>query len=80
MTVKHWSSCAVHNEPAYPAGPCDCGGLVKELAMTNDDLQRLGQAIVDRAGSKITAAESFIPSLVAEIIRLRSLDIEAPKK
>lgn len=26
----HWSSCAVHNEPAYPAGPCDCGGLAPE--------------------------------------------------
>lgn len=23
----HWSDCAVHNEPAYPNGPCDCGGL-----------------------------------------------------
>ena len=23
--VKHWSDCAVHNAPAYPAGPCDCG-------------------------------------------------------
>ena len=22
--VKHWSDCAVHSEPAYPAGPCDC--------------------------------------------------------
>jgi hypothetical protein len=22
----HWSDCAVHNEPAYPNGPCDCGG------------------------------------------------------
>jgi len=21
---KHWSDCAVHNEPAYPNGPCDC--------------------------------------------------------
>lgn len=21
----HASDCAVHNEPAYPAGPCDCG-------------------------------------------------------
>jgi hypothetical protein len=21
----HDSDCAVHNEPAYPAGPCDCG-------------------------------------------------------
>lgn len=22
--VKHWSDCAVHSEPAYPAGQCDC--------------------------------------------------------
>ena len=21
----HWSDCAVHNGPAYPSGPCDCG-------------------------------------------------------
>jgi hypothetical protein len=21
----HWSDCAVHNGPAYPAGLCDCG-------------------------------------------------------
>lgn len=21
----HASDCAVHNEPAFPAGPCDCG-------------------------------------------------------
>jgi hypothetical protein len=24
-TFSHWSDCAVHNGPAYPAGPCDCG-------------------------------------------------------
>lgn len=23
--MQHASDCAVHNEPAYPAGPCDCG-------------------------------------------------------
>lgn len=23
----HASDCAIHNEPAYPNGPCDCGGL-----------------------------------------------------
>jgi hypothetical protein len=27
--IRHWSSCAMHNEPAYPAGPCDCGALAK---------------------------------------------------
>lgn len=24
--VEHASDCAVHNEPAYPAGPCNCRG------------------------------------------------------
>ena len=24
MTNQHASDCAVHNEPAYPAGQCDC--------------------------------------------------------
>lgn len=23
---EHWSDCALYNEPAYPAGECDCGG------------------------------------------------------
>ena len=23
--IVHWSDCAVYNEPAFPAGPCDCG-------------------------------------------------------
>jgi hypothetical protein len=22
---EHWSDCAVHNGPALPVGPCDCG-------------------------------------------------------
>ncbi|MYI74467.1 MAG: hypothetical protein F4057_03860 [Acidobacteria bacterium] len=25
--IRHWSDCAVHNAPAYPPGPCDCGGF-----------------------------------------------------
>ncbi|WP_418219853.1 hypothetical protein [Burkholderia metallica] len=24
----HASDCAVHNEPAYPNGPCDCGAIL----------------------------------------------------
>lgn len=27
--VYHGSCCAVHNEPAYPAGPCNCGAVLK---------------------------------------------------
>jgi hypothetical protein len=30
QTPKHWSDCAVHSEPAYPAGECDCGGYFPE--------------------------------------------------
>lgn len=26
----HWSDCAVHNAPALPVGPCDCGGYDPE--------------------------------------------------
>lgn len=25
--VQHASDCAVHNGPAYEAGPCDCGAI-----------------------------------------------------
>lgn len=25
--VSHWSDCAVHNMPAMPNGPCDCGAM-----------------------------------------------------
>lgn len=25
LDIIHWSDCAVYNEPAYPAEPCDCG-------------------------------------------------------
>ena len=24
-TGNHWSDCALHNEPAMPAGECNCG-------------------------------------------------------
>ena len=27
MTRIHWCDCAIYNEPALPAGSCDCGGL-----------------------------------------------------
>lgn len=27
--TTHLSDCAVHNEPAYPKGPCDCGATAR---------------------------------------------------
>lgn len=32
MKIIHDSDCAVHNEPAYPNGPCDCGAEMVEVA------------------------------------------------
>lgn len=29
---EHWSDCAAHNEPAYPNGPCNCGGYTSAPA------------------------------------------------
>ena len=39
MDKLHWSDCAVHNEPAYPAGPCDCG-VAQEPVATIDSLEQ----------------------------------------
>ena len=30
----HWSDCAVHNAPAYPAGKCDCDARLSKYAET----------------------------------------------
>jgi hypothetical protein len=31
VEAGHDSDCAVHNEPAYPAGPCDCGTAMVQV-------------------------------------------------
>ena len=35
--VAHWSDCAIHSEPAYPAGECDCGGFNPVAWLVQDD-------------------------------------------
>ena len=44
--VNHRSDCAVHNEPALPAGPCDCGAVSREPDAMDDLLDRLDMAAV----------------------------------
>jgi len=34
MTGIHLSSCAVHNEPAYPKGKCDCHWAISGEALS----------------------------------------------
>lgn len=39
--VAHWSDCAVHSEPAYPKGECDCGGFPPQrtwVDLTDEEL------------------------------------------
>jgi hypothetical protein len=47
----HWSDCAVHNGPAYPAGPCDCGVAQEPVAWT---LLLIGEhhGIIGKAGEQ----------------------------
>jgi len=35
--VEHYSDCAVHNEPAYPKGECDCKTILPKLIATVPD-------------------------------------------
>ena len=62
----HWSDCAVHNAPAYPAGPCDCGvekgqeedwGALaeKQLASIKRDTQASFEDAMIRATHKVMA-------------------------
>jgi hypothetical protein len=37
--MNHWSDCAVHNEPALPAGECDCGVEIERLRQENNQLR-----------------------------------------
>jgi hypothetical protein len=64
--VKHWSDCAVHNAPAYPAGECDCGvekeqeedwGALaeKQLASIKRDTQASLEDAMVRATHKVMA-------------------------
>jgi hypothetical protein len=52
--IDHKSDCAVHNEPAYPAGKCDCGvdldeleRLHQEAAQTQDNQNDKRPAMAD---------------------------------
>jgi hypothetical protein len=59
----HWSDCAVHNGPAYPAGECDCGvekeqedwGVIaeKQLASIKRDTQASFEDATVRATHKV---------------------------
>ena len=67
--VIHASDCAVHNGPAYPAGPCDCGVM--------NDRQRL-EAIVSVINKYLPPDGIHINEAMSEIISL--VDPLPPKR
>jgi hypothetical protein len=41
---QHWSDCAVHNAPAYPAGKCDCGVAQEQrpwVGLTDEEIKHI---------------------------------------
>jgi hypothetical protein len=61
----HWSDCAIHNGPAYPAGPCDCGVAQGPVAHLWECLGRWSAYLV--ANGK--QADCAPPSWLVEAIR-----------
>jgi len=70
--ILHASDCAVHNGPAYPAGPCDCGvekgqeedwGALaeKQLASIKRDTQASFEDAMVRATHKVMAEREAQP-------------------
>lgn len=52
MNNNHASDCAVHSEPAYPAGPCDCH---LSIALRLDELMTHAYQGSSEAADKIAA-------------------------
>jgi hypothetical protein len=52
MKNNHASDCAVHSEPAYPAGPCDCH---LSIALRLDELMTHAYQGSSEAAEKIAA-------------------------
>jgi transposase len=65
--MKHYSDCAVHNEPAFPAGPCNCGGYIpKDDLMPGGRPSKYQESFCDEIinlmaeGYSLTAAASVL--------------------
>jgi hypothetical protein len=65
-TPMHWSDCAVHSEPAYPAGECDCGGVQPEPeyrdVVIKGDLWRI-EFLPDHAASVVLVKANYEDNL-----------------
>jgi hypothetical protein len=76
--ILHASDCAVHNGPAYPAGPCDCGVAQEPVARVLQTIKELRPAIKPMEGmGKGKTTEEWFDILVKEIERIQPAQQEA---
>lgn len=66
MNKGHWSHCATNKEPAYPAGPCDCGGLdlaayerYRRVTSLIPDPGSLAAFMIDEAAARLIEPEQL---------------------
>lgn len=52
LRARHWSDCAVYNEPHAPSGPCDCGGYLVSITTPTTDSLTADAAAVREAAAK----------------------------
>ena len=68
MTKKHYSDCAVHNEPAYPKGDCDCGGYEDvseiEVLRSKNEYQEIVLDKLDMKNAKLRAENANLRDLL----------------
>lgn len=65
--VEHYSDCAMHNMPAYPNGPCDCGAqAAPEQEPTTAMMYKISQTrMVYRDYMDVQAAIDYLEALIA---------------
>lgn len=72
--VVHSSDCSVHNMPAYPNGPCDCGAIGSSSVISPEQLKEICTLTVEliRLRQKECAhlcIENVAPQLFGGLIR-----------
>lgn len=66
MNGIHASDCAVHNEPAYPNGPCDCGAAVSQAAdQSGDATDMIARSVTtdDWIGRQVAQAKAELAAM-----------------
>jgi len=76
---RHWSSCAIYNAPAYPAGPCDCGGNAPAAEAPAPDVKEMTPAFLlalgdyeqaDMHGTMVKVSRQAVDETLEHVTRL----------